>query len=53
MMLDVGVRPNDYAISRLFKYMINNPTCGGCCGEIEVDFSAWAGLDVSYFIKAA
>jgi len=24
MMLDIGTRPNDYAIARLYKYMTNN-----------------------------
>ena len=53
MMLDIGTRPNDYAIARLYKYMSNNPNCGGCCGEIEVDFSTQDGLNLSYFVKAA
>ena len=39
LMLDIGTRPNDYAVTRLYKYMLNNKYCGGCCGEIEVDFS--------------
>jgi len=36
-MLDIGTRMEDYALSKLFKYMVVNPLCGGCSGEIEVD----------------
>ena len=39
LMLDIGTRPDDYSIAKLFKYMKNSHNCGGCCGEIEVDFS--------------
>jgi chitin synthase len=53
MMLDIGTRPDDYAIAKLYKYMLNNQFCGGCCGEIEVDFSTQKSMDASYFIKAA
>jgi cellulose synthase/poly-beta-1,6-N-acetylglucosamine synthase-like glycosyltransferase len=35
-MLDIGTRPGDYAIAKLFKYMLYHNNCGGCCGEIEV-----------------
>ena len=53
MMLDIGTRADDYAITKLYKYMINNPLCGGCCGEIEVDFSTHKEFDFSYLIKSA
>ena len=53
LMLDIGTRPDDYAIAKLYKYMINNKNCGGCCGEIEVDFSDQKEMDISYFVKAA
>jgi len=38
---------------KLYKYMLSHPFCGGCCGEIEVDFSNEKGISTSYFIKAA
>lgn len=37
-MLDCGTKPVDYAIAKLYKYMEANKKCGGCCGEIEVEF---------------
>ena len=37
MMLDIGTRPDDYALLKLYAHMIADPKCGGCCGEIEVD----------------
>lgn len=53
-MLDIGTRPDDFAITKLYKYMMNNKNCGGCCGEIQVDMDSHnTGLDLSYFIKAA
>jgi len=52
-MLDIGTRPDDYAIAKLYKYMLNNESCGGCCGEIEVDFTEHKGYNVSYLVKAA
>jgi cellulose synthase/poly-beta-1,6-N-acetylglucosamine synthase-like glycosyltransferase len=39
LMLDIGTRPDKHAVYKLYKYMVSNKTCGGCCGEIEVDFS--------------
>jgi cellulose synthase/poly-beta-1,6-N-acetylglucosamine synthase-like glycosyltransferase len=51
-MLDIGTRADDYAISKLYKYMLVNDTCGGCCGEIEVDFSEYKLFD-KYMIRAA
>lgn len=40
MMLDCGTKPVDYALAKLYKYMDHedNKDCGGCCGEIEVEF---------------
>lgn len=53
-MLDIGTRPDDYALTKLYKYMVNNKWCGGCCGEIEVDFSNHKdGINMSYLIKSA
>jgi chitin synthase len=53
LMLDIGTRADDYAIAKLYKYMMQNKDCGGCCGEIEVDFSTHANYDISYLVKAA
>jgi len=39
LMLDIGTRPDKHAVYKLQKYMIKHVECGGCCGEIEVDFS--------------
>ena len=36
-MLDCGTRIDDYALCKLYKYMLKFHNCGGCCGEIEVD----------------
>ena len=33
--------------------MRKHTSCGGCCGEIEVDFSQERGMSASYLIKAA
>lgn len=37
-MLDCGTKPEDYALAKLYKFMEANENCGGCCGEIEVEF---------------
>ena len=36
-MLDIGTRPDDYALLKLYANMQADLNCGGCCGEIEVD----------------
>jgi cellulose synthase/poly-beta-1,6-N-acetylglucosamine synthase-like glycosyltransferase len=38
-MLDIGTRPDKHAVFKLYKYMEKHTFCGGCCGEIEVDFT--------------
>ena len=38
-MLDIGTCAEDYAILKLYKYLMIHPKCGGCCGEIEVDLA--------------
>mmetsp|Transcript_16094 Transcript_16094/g.27181 ORF Transcript_16094/g.27181 Transcript_16094/m.27181 type:complete len:451 (-) Transcript_16094:1582-2934(-) len=53
LMLDIGTRPDDYAIAKLYKYMINNSKCGGCCGEIEVDFTNNEAFNYTYLVLAA
>jgi len=51
-MLDIGTRPDDYAITKLFRHLELNDNCGGCCGEIEVDFTNDETI-YSYVIKSA
>ena len=53
LMLDIGTRPGPDSIYKLYKYMIETENCGGCCGEIEVDFSEERQISSSFFIKAA
>lgn len=53
LMLDIGTRPDDYAITKLYRYMMLNPECGGCCGEIEVDFENVRDFGSSYMVQAA
>ena len=38
-MLDIGTRPDNYAILKLYAHMRADEKCGGCCGEIEVDLA--------------
>jgi cellulose synthase/poly-beta-1,6-N-acetylglucosamine synthase-like glycosyltransferase len=52
-MLDIGTRPEEHSVYKLYKYMVKHKKCGGCCGEIEVDFSQDKGITSSYFLKAA
>ena len=49
-MLDIGTRPGFRSIVKLYKFMLNNDNCGGCCGEIEVAMSNDEG---SAFLKYA
>ena len=51
-MLDIGTKADDYAILKLFKYMVANKLCGGCCGEIEVDLSEYKSAS-SWLLRAA
>jgi len=37
LMLDIGTRPDRYAIQKLYNFMENHEQAGGVCGEIEVD----------------
>ena len=36
LMLDIGTRPDDYAIQKLINFMKHHKKAGGVCGEIEV-----------------
>lgn len=38
-MLDIGTRPDEYALLKLYAHMKADLNCGGCCGEIEVDLA--------------
>jgi cellulose synthase/poly-beta-1,6-N-acetylglucosamine synthase-like glycosyltransferase len=51
-MLDIGTRADDYAITKLYKYMTLNEYCGGCCGEIEVDLTEFKSIS-SYLLRCA
>ena len=37
LMLDIGTKPDDYALQKLYSFMLHPPQAGGVCGEIEVD----------------
>jgi chitin synthase len=52
LMLDIGTKPDNYAVAKLFKYMQHSPECGGCCGEIEVDLSEYKSMS-KYLLRAA
>ena len=52
LMLDIGTRPEEHSVYKLYKYMLRSKNCGGCCGEIEVDLSD-SVCDSSFLIKAA
>ena len=51
MMLDIGTRADNYAIQKLYQFMLNNDRAGGVCGEIEVDIGSTQSLvSSSYFV---
>ena len=51
-MLDIGTKPDNNAIQKLYQFMESNPQAGGCCGEIEVDIQENSSC-VSYMLQAA
>ena len=51
-MLDIGTRPDAYAIHKLYNHMQNNPMAGGVCGEIEIEICEKSSF-ASYFVQAA
>lgn len=53
LMLDIGTKPDNYSLVKLYTHMANQPRCGGCCGEIEVDLDTEQGPNDSYFVQAA
>ena len=52
-MLDIGTRADEYALQKLFKYMDLHPSCGGCCGEIEVDLADSKQTAWEFFVRVA
>ena len=38
-MFDIGTKPDNYALLKLYNHMEADENCGGCCGEIEVDLA--------------
>lgn len=51
-MLDIGTKPDKHSIYKLYNYMNSHPTCGECCGEIEVDMKS-ADSEGSDFLRYA
>lgn len=39
LMLDIGTRPDTYALQKLYNFMRTHPQAGGVCGEIEIDIA--------------
>ena len=52
LMLDIGTRPDSYAIQKLYTVLINKPHVGGVCGEIEVEIQPNSNF-FSYIIQVA
>ena len=52
MLLDIGTRPDSYALQKLYNFMVAHPQSGGVCGEIEVDITPQSGC-ASYMVQAA
>ena len=44
MLLDVGTRPDAYALQKLYNFMRATPQAGGVCGEIEVEIQPGGSL---------
>ncbi len=52
-MLDIGTRADKHAVYKLYKYINSHKNCGGCCGEIEVDFGeSKCCFTLEYLVKA-
>jgi len=51
-MLDIGTRPDEYALQKLYNFMKEHPQAGGVCGEIEVDIAPKSSAS-SYMVQAA
>ena len=52
LMLDIGTRPDAYAIQKLYNFMVKHPQAGGVCGEIEVDVQKGSSTS-SWFVQVA
>lgn len=35
--LDIGSRPSDYGLAKLYKHLEAVPDCGGCCAEVIIE----------------
>jgi cellulose synthase/poly-beta-1,6-N-acetylglucosamine synthase-like glycosyltransferase len=50
--LDVGTRPGDYSMAKLYKHLDAVQDCGGCCAEVVIDVSNKAANESwsAYFV---
>jgi len=51
-MLDIGTRPDAFAIQKLYNFMQTHPGAGGVCGEIEIEICEKSDFS-SYLVQAA
>ena len=47
-MLDIGTRPGISSVYKMYRYMVRNDDCGGCCGEIEVEMTGEGSAFLNY-----
>jgi cellulose synthase/poly-beta-1,6-N-acetylglucosamine synthase-like glycosyltransferase len=52
LMLDIGTKPTENALLKLYNFMQIDKHCGGCCGEIEVDLSETATTE-AYMLQVS
>ena len=52
LLLDVGTRPEEKTIYRMYKYMVKSKRCGGCQGELEIDLSESSNIP-SYLLQVS
>ena len=36
VLLDVGLTPSKHSLYKMYKFMVNNPKCGGVCGYMNL-----------------
>ena len=51
-MLDCGIEPRSSSIENMYTYMIDNISCGGCSGEVEVSIIDKEHSSSEYVIKS-
>ena len=51
-MFDVGTRPDDYTIPKLYQLMLMNERIGAVAGEKEVEIESNNSI-ISYFLQLA